>query len=102
MHRLCNHPYEIASQCLQVRLIAEPGREGFEGLPGVVLASVEAPVYERLYAPPYGVEQRGDQEGGGDDREEERVDDGGGREERGGAREPLELLALQAIGASEA
>ena len=46
-------------------------------------------------------QERGDLTGlFGDAREEERVDDGGGREERGGAREPLELLALRAIGAA--
>src|SRR5215217_154209 len=40
--------------------------KGFEGLPGVVLAAVEAPVYEALYETPQGVEQHGDRQRRGD------------------------------------
>src|SRR5215211_4591237 len=52
------------AQCLQVRLISELGRERFQGLSGVVLAAIEAPVYERLYGPPQGSKQRSDDQGG--------------------------------------
>jgi hypothetical protein len=57
------------SQCLKVRLVSELGREALQGLPGMLLCSVEAAVYERLDASSQGVEQCRDKEGGGYHRE---------------------------------
>src|SRR5215203_2620669 len=57
------------SQCLQVCLVSELGREAFQGLPGILLCSVEAADYEGLDASSQGVEQDRDQEGGGYHRE---------------------------------
>ena len=51
LHRLPYHPYQVVAQCLQVGLVPQLGGEGFQGLSGIVLAAVEAPVYERLDAP---------------------------------------------------
>src|SRR5918997_5031638 len=42
LHRLPYHPHKISAQCLNVRLIAKLRPEHFQGLPGVVLAPVEA------------------------------------------------------------
>jgi hypothetical protein len=58
LHRLPHHPHQIIAQGVQLRLFAEPRREGFQGLPGIVLAAVEAPIYERLDAPPQRSEKR--------------------------------------------
>jgi hypothetical protein len=58
LHSLPYHPHQIVAQGVEVRLVPELGREGFQGLPRVVLPTVEAPIYERLYAPPQGSEQR--------------------------------------------
>src|SRR5215211_5377489 len=43
-------PPQVVAQRLQVCLISELGGEGFQGLSRIVLAAVEAPVYERLDA----------------------------------------------------
>jgi len=67
LHRLRYHPYEIVIERLQIRRVPELDGESFEGLPGVVFAPVEAPVYERLDASPQRIEQRSDDEGRGDD-----------------------------------
>jgi hypothetical protein len=61
--------HQIVAQCLQVCFVAQLGRERFQGLSGVVLAAVEAPIYEGLYPTPQGSKQRRDQEGGSHDRE---------------------------------
>ena len=52
LHRFPDHPYEVIAQGIEVRLVSELGREGFQGLSSVVLLAVEAAVYERLYAMP--------------------------------------------------
>src|SRR5215218_10648631 len=63
LHRLPHYRYQFSIQAVQVRLISQSGGEGFEGLSRVVLAAVEAAVYERLDAPSQGVEQRGYHQG---------------------------------------
>jgi hypothetical protein len=63
LHRLPYHPNQVVAQCLQVRFVSYLGREGFQGLSGIVLAPVEATVYERLDAPSQGSKQRCNQEG---------------------------------------
>src|SRR5215207_2009487 len=45
LHRLLHHPQQLVVQSLEVRLIAEPGGEGLQRLPHVVLSPVEAPVH---------------------------------------------------------
>jgi hypothetical protein len=37
LHGLSYHAYQFVIQCLEVRLVPEPGREGFKGLSRVVL-----------------------------------------------------------------
>jgi hypothetical protein len=69
LHGLPHHPDEIIAECVEVGFVAKLGREGVQGLGSVVLAAVEAPIYEGLDAPPEGSEQRGDQERGCHDRE---------------------------------
>jgi hypothetical protein len=49
-----SRPPKVVVQGLQVRLIPQLEEEGFERLSGIVLASVEATIYERLYATPQG------------------------------------------------
>ena len=49
-HGFPHHTYQFAVKGLQARLIPKLGREGFEGLPHIVLAAVEATVYEGLDA----------------------------------------------------
>src|SRR5919112_4414350 len=56
LHRLPYHARKVVVQRLQVRLVAKPGREGFQGLPRVVLATVETAVYKRLDPAPQWVE----------------------------------------------
>jgi len=51
LHRLSNHTYQIFVEGFQTGLVPELGREGFEDLRRVVLAAVEATVYEGLDAP---------------------------------------------------
>jgi hypothetical protein len=60
LQRLLDNPRKIFVQGLQIRLFTKPGRELFQGLPRVVLASVEAAIYERLDTAPQRVEERGD------------------------------------------
>jgi hypothetical protein len=66
LHRLPYHPYQVIAQGIQVCLVAQLGREGFQGLGCIVLAAIEAPVYERLDTSPQGVEECGDHQGGDD------------------------------------
>jgi hypothetical protein len=66
LHRLPYHPYQIIAKCVQVCLVAQLGREGFQGLPRIVLAAIEAAIYEALYATPQGFKQRSDHHGGDD------------------------------------
>ena len=56
-HRLSHHANQIVVQCFEVRLVPQLGREGFQGPSSIVLAAVEALVYERLDA----TTQRGEQ-----------------------------------------
>jgi hypothetical protein len=67
LHRLPYHPHQVVAQGVQVCFVAQLGREGFQGLSCIVLAAVEAPVYEGLDATPQGGEQRGNDQGGDDD-----------------------------------
>ena len=69
LHRLPDHLQQIVAQSIEVRLFSELGGEALEGLSGIILLAVEAPVYERLYAPSQRVEQGGDHESRGHDRE---------------------------------
>src|SRR5215211_1678832 len=64
LHRLPYHPHQILLQRLEVRLVPQLDGEGFQGLPGVVLAAVEAAVNEGLDAPTHRVEERRYREGG--------------------------------------
>src|SRR5215210_682374 len=59
LHRLPHHPYQVVAQGVQVCLISELGREGFERLCCVVLPAIEAPVYEALNATTQWIEQGG-------------------------------------------
>src|SRR5918994_7608123 len=52
-----DYPDQLVVQRVQVRFVAQAGRERFQGLSGVVLAAVEAPVYEGLDASPQWVKQ---------------------------------------------
>src|SRR5215204_2143719 len=63
LHRLLHYIHHFVAESLQICLLPELGREGLQGLPGVVLASVETTVDETLYAGSQGVEQGSDQEG---------------------------------------
>src|SRR5829696_1108316 len=62
LYCLLDDTHELAGQIFEVRLVPQLEGEGFEGLPRVVLAAVEAAVYERLDAVPDGVEEGRDQE----------------------------------------
>src|SRR5918995_6293275 len=64
LHRLPYHPYQGVAQGGEICFVAQLDREGFQGLPGIVLPTVEAPVYKALDATSQGVEQGGDHEGG--------------------------------------
>ena len=55
-----SHPNQAVVQCLQVGLVPELGREGFQGLPRVVLPSVEATIHEGLNTASQGIDNRGD------------------------------------------
>ena len=68
LHRFPHHTYQIVAQGLEVCLVPELGREGFQGLPRVVLTALEASIYERLNSSPQGAEQSGDCQRGGHDR----------------------------------
>src|SRR5829696_5540252 len=65
LHRLPYHSHQIHLQRLEVRLVPQLDGEGFQGLPCVVFAAVEAAVDEGLDAAPQGVEERRYREGGG-------------------------------------
>src|SRR5215204_6563739 len=64
LHRLSHHSYQVLAQGVHVRFVSQLGREGFQGLSGVVLPAVEAPVYKPLYAASQRREQCRYQEGG--------------------------------------
>src|SRR5215211_8559619 len=69
LHRLADHPHEALSEPVEVRLVPQGGREGFQGLSRIVVAAVEASVYKRLDAAPQGCEQGGYNQRGCDDGE---------------------------------
>src|SRR5215203_4669576 len=46
LHRLPYHTHEIVIQSLKGGLVPELDGERFDGFPGLILASIEAPVYE--------------------------------------------------------
>jgi hypothetical protein len=69
LHRLPDHARQVVAQGVQIGLVAQRGREGFQGLPRVVLPTVEATVYEGLDVVSQGVEQSGYHEGGSNDSE---------------------------------
>ena len=69
LHRLPYHLDQIVVECFEVRLFSQGSREGFQGLPRVVLPTVEATVYEGLDVVSQGVEQSGYHEGGSNDSE---------------------------------
>src|ERR671913_1532566 len=64
LHRLPYHTHQVVIEGFQVRLVLQLGGEGFEGLSGVVLTPVEAPVYKPLDAASQRREQCCYQEGG--------------------------------------
>jgi hypothetical protein len=66
LHRISHHSHEVIAKNFQGGLISKLCGEGFQRLSGVVLAAVEAPVYERLDAPPQGAEQSRDHQSLGD------------------------------------
>src|SRR5215213_4337887 len=83
LHRLPHYFHQIIAQGLEVCFVPELGREGFQSLPGIVLAAVEAAVYKGLDAPSQGSEQRRYHQGGCHHRE-------GGLPSREGYEEPLQ------------
>src|SRR5215203_1765952 len=81
--RLPDHCHQIVAQSIEVRLVSKLGGEVLESLSRVVLPSVEASIYERLYAPSRRVEQGCYQERGGHHRQ-------GGLLAREDGEEPLQ------------
>ena len=69
LHGRPYHSHQVVVQRLQVRLIPQRGREGFEGIPRIVLPPVEATIYETLDVPCQRTEQCSDKEGGNHDDE---------------------------------
>src|SRR5215210_3109747 len=69
LHRVPYHTHQVVAKGIQIRLVPELGREGFQSLSGIVLTAVEATIYERLYATLQRAEQRGYSQGGGDHRQ---------------------------------
>src|SRR3954454_7967723 len=63
-HGLVDNRDQLPSQPVEVRLLAQPGRERRERLRRIVLPPVEAAVYKVLYALAQRVEERGDRERG--------------------------------------
>src|SRR5215210_777002 len=45
LHRLPRYFDELVADGAEVRFVAKPGGEGFEGLSRVILATVETPIY---------------------------------------------------------
>src|SRR5215210_5427933 len=62
LYRLVDHPHKGTDQIFEVYLVAQAGAELFQGLRSIVLAAVEASVYEGLYTMPDRVEERRDQQ----------------------------------------
>jgi hypothetical protein len=50
--RTNHHPYQVVAQCVEIYLVPQLLREGFEGLDRIVLTAVEPLIYERLDASP--------------------------------------------------
>jgi len=51
LHRLLHHGQQLLAQLVQVHFLAQGGAERCQGLSGVILAAVEAPVNDPLDAP---------------------------------------------------
>jgi hypothetical protein len=66
LHRVPNHTHEVIAEGFQIGLVSKLGREGFEGLPRVLLAAVEALVFKPLHSPPQEAEECRDEQGGSD------------------------------------
>ena len=60
LHSLPHYRQQFVVPRVEILLLAQPGREGFEGLPRVVLPALEAAVYESLDSTTQWVEQGGD------------------------------------------
>jgi hypothetical protein len=69
LHRLPHHSHQIVAQSIEVRLVSKLGGEALESFSRVVLPSVEASIYERLYAPSQWFEQGCYRESGDHHRE---------------------------------
>ena len=69
LHRLPYHPHQFGFQRVEVRLVPQLGRVGFESLSRVVLPALEATIHESLHPTPHRDERDGYGEGGGDDRQ---------------------------------
>jgi hypothetical protein len=54
LHRLPYHSHQIVAEGLQVCFMAQLSREGFQGLSGIVLPTIEATIHYRLYSAPEG------------------------------------------------
>jgi len=69
LYGLVDHRHKLASQVIQVDLVALPEAESLKGLSDVVLPAVEAAVYGALYPPSQQAEQRRYSQGRSDDGE---------------------------------
>ena len=58
LHGLVDDRQQLTAEGVEVDLIAQAGRERLDGLGGVVLAAVEAPIHHRLDAAAGRLEQR--------------------------------------------
>src|SRR5215208_6671397 len=67
LHGLTHHTYQVVIEGLQIRLLPQLDGERFEGLPRIILAPIEAAIYEGLDATTEGVEKGRYQEGRGHD-----------------------------------
>src|SRR5215216_6731212 len=64
-----NHNETCAGCIVKVHIVAQPHVERLQGRCDIVLPAVEAAIYERLYSPAQGHEQRGYCQGGSHDGE---------------------------------
>src|SRR5215204_3079598 len=66
LHRLPYYTHQVVAQGIQVCFVPELGGEGIQGLPRIVLPTVETTVDEGLDATPQRGEEGRDKQGGGD------------------------------------
>ena len=52
LHCSAYYPHQVVAEDVQVRLFAQPGVEGCQRLCCIILAAVEAPIYEKLDTSP--------------------------------------------------